>query len=355
MVVVVQQYFLQKAYSSTFHSCPICPTQEGIEHTVFLPSRVVEQANGGIEEAVASPGSDVQTNVAGVAVTLFLGSPKWFQNRYSMMVNLALGALPKHWIVQIFYDPSKKMALEAINYPGIRKQIAKGNVVVTPLPSHLCDKRKRDVMLEPWLWQSMLAERVLIFGGTSVLCANSFHNVSSFEQYDYIGHPWGEFQGKGGGGGLSLRNRTQVHALLVESRIPPVISLDLQGQEDTVIVRHLLRNTVTLPDSEATQRFAMSELQADGASPFGAVGTLSPLSDAKRQAYLDYCPELKMFFPSLHNGACFGASPNPLQCFQYLCESGGLKCDTSGSQVFSPRNSKGKKRVTIKLEAEVLN
>lgn len=55
----------------------------------------------------------------GVAVTTFLGSPKWYQNRYSMMVNQMLATLPEDWAVQIFYQPATKMAVEGINYPGL--------------------------------------------------------------------------------------------------------------------------------------------------------------------------------------------------------------------------------------------
>lgn len=60
----------------------------------------------------------------GVAVTTFLGSPKWYQNRYSMMVNQMLAVLPEDWAVQIFYQPANKMALEGVNYPGLRIQYA---------------------------------------------------------------------------------------------------------------------------------------------------------------------------------------------------------------------------------------
>ncbi len=75
---------------------------------------------------------------AGVAVTTFLGSPKWYQNRYTMMVrravscqyisiyfhyfvfqiNQMLTALPEDWAVQVFYNPMNKMASEGVSYLG---------------------------------------------------------------------------------------------------------------------------------------------------------------------------------------------------------------------------------------------
>lgn len=63
--------------------------------------------------------SSLSRGFGGVAVTTFLGSPKWYQNRYSMMINQMLATLPEDWAVQIFYQPLNKMAVEGTNYPGI--------------------------------------------------------------------------------------------------------------------------------------------------------------------------------------------------------------------------------------------
>ena len=79
---------------------------------------------------------DAIPSFEGVAVTTFLGSPKlvikhsfllfmyystyesvgfrWFQNRYSMMINNVHGILPKSWAIQIVHN-DKKMALEGCN------------------------------------------------------------------------------------------------------------------------------------------------------------------------------------------------------------------------------------------------
>ena len=52
-----------------------------------------------------------------------------------MMVNQMLAALPSDWAVQIYYNPRKKMAVEATRYPGILRQIEKGNVFLTEVCS----------------------------------------------------------------------------------------------------------------------------------------------------------------------------------------------------------------------------
>ena len=43
----------------------------------------------------------------GVAVSTFLGSPKWFQNRYSMMISNIDHVIPMNWAIQIFYKTNK--------------------------------------------------------------------------------------------------------------------------------------------------------------------------------------------------------------------------------------------------------
>ena len=98
----------------------------------------------------------VAKNYAGVAVTTFLGAPKWFQNRYSMMVNQVLALVEGDWIVQIVYDPAVKMALEGIAYAGIRRQIARGRVILTPIPPSMKKIKKNKLLLSSWFWKSLV-------------------------------------------------------------------------------------------------------------------------------------------------------------------------------------------------------
>jgi hypothetical protein len=82
---------------------------------------------------------------------------------------------------------------------------------------------------------------------------------------------------------------------------------------------------VKVASLQDTHLFGMSGSVASG-GPLGATGVLAGLNDSSRQKYLDYCPELKMLFPSLHSPHCFGAEPDPLECLKFLCGGGGLKC-----------------------------
>lgn len=146
----------------------------------------------------------------GVAVTLFLGSPKWFQDRYSMMVNQVIASIPSDWIVQIFFDPSTAMAVKGTQYAGIQKQVSSGRVVLTELPANMTGIKKRDLLKSTWLWENMLAETVLLFGGNGALCANSPFQVKDFSRFDYIGAPWKSVKGNGGSGDISMRKRSVV-------------------------------------------------------------------------------------------------------------------------------------------------
>lgn len=318
--------------------------QERCDIETLVPIRQ-QQHHHHIEAALNAPivAMDVSNSLKtilpetkGVAFTLFLGSPKWFQNRYSMMINLLHGALPKDWIIQIFYLPKNKMSNEAVHHPGIQKQVQKGNVILIPIPEGYSKLKKRELMTLPWVWKQLRAERVLTFGGTNVLCSNSPLDLDvDFGNFDFIGSPSREFNGMGGDGGLSLRNRTSVLSILASQQKSEL-------KDESIILKSMLntQNRVATPEqtlsfaiNDGTQNFEVDwnpenlRKYARGSLPLGAQGTLGGLSDPQRTKALDYCPELKMFFPVLHSGACFGASPRPLECFKFLCEYGGLRCD----------------------------
>lgn len=301
--------------------------------------------------------------VYGVAVTVFMGSPKWFQNRYSIMINQILVSLSPGWKVQIFYA-DKKMAVEGTQYPGIQKHVNTGRVVLTPLPKTFKGIKKKDLMLQPWFWKSMLSDTVLIFGGSTAICANSPHTVEDFLKFDFLGGPWSAVRGVGGDGALSVRNRTlMVRALETYILDPsaasssssssltssaaassPIIShhppstilrkpkaVHANKREEIVFIEALqsIQNTPPAPARIAsmadTRRFVSSD-DWWGRGALGAVGTMGGLNHTARQQVLDYCPELKMLFPVLHYPDCFGSEPNPLMCIKALCENGGIRC-----------------------------
>ena len=124
------------------------------------------------------------------------------------------GNSSRRWIVQIFYLPNDATAMEGILYPGILELVKRGQVILTPIPKEYRKMRRKLLLVQPWIWQAMLSERVLMFNGNTVLCANSLFQISDFYEFDYIGTPWLSVKGRGGEGFLTMRNRTTMLAVL---------------------------------------------------------------------------------------------------------------------------------------------
>jgi hypothetical protein len=128
----------------------------------------------------------------GVAATVMLHEPKWFQRRYTMMLNNVLQNLPPNWKLQIFYTgKGQSQAGIDINI-GFQRFIRDKKVVLTLIPEALATRKRRkyQLMAGRWLWDNMMTDRVFLFGGNSVICANSPKTIRDFMHFDYIGTPW---------------------------------------------------------------------------------------------------------------------------------------------------------------------
>ena len=178
------------------------------------------------------------------------------------------------------------------------------------------------------------------------MCGNSPQTIDSFSNHlDYIGGPWASFGGLGGDAGLTYRNRTFMLATADGLATETGLSRRDTGKEDSEIASFwndflVMNRTIPyhLAQKSETLRFAMSDFNDASGLPFGAIGTLAGLSEEQRIAALDFCPELKIFYPVLSHPSCFGASPKPVDCFKSLCENGGLKCEKGASAVVVANN-----------------
>jgi hypothetical protein len=217
-----------------------------------LPVVFSDRQTQGSSSSRALVGGD---NYGGVAVTLFLGSPKWFQDRYSMMVNQVIASIPSDWIVQIFFDPSAAMAVKGTQYAGIQKQVNSGRVVLTELPANMTRIKKRDLLKSTWLWENMLAETVLLFGGNGALCANSPFDVHSFSRFDYIGAPWKTAKGNGGSGDISMRKKSVVLQALREVKRT---GRESEIREDSVLVKFLFKQKGSMLANQTVTCFAIA-------------------------------------------------------------------------------------------------
>lgn len=273
----------------------------------------------------------MNSSLGGVAATLMLHAPTWFQRRYTLMIQNAVNNIPDDWKVQVFHTRRGQSQKGLDINPGIRRFVDSGRVVLTEIPDRvLVHKKKRfEIMMEPWLWESMLAEKVLIFGGNAVICSNSPQSVANFTQFDYIGAPWDLKRGVGGDGGISVRSRSAMLAALRHRLdvLPPEERPTAHrkwGQEDAFFVSTLLemqssgRFAGRLAAREDTLRFAAIG-SAAGEAVWAVSGTLPWLPFEARGDLMSRCPEMKIFYPALHDPSCFGAQPDGERCAQTVC------------------------------------
>jgi hypothetical protein len=293
-----------------------------------LPEQnAVSRSNIALEEQISARVPVLRT-YGGVAATVMLHSPKWFQRRYSVMVQNVVNNIPPNWAVQVFYIPNGGSLSGITINPGIKKLLNAGKIILTPMPDSMTKgkRRRSDYFLDPWLWENMLADTVLLFGGNSVICSNSHLTVENFTSFDYIGPPWPDHGGVGGSGEISVRNRNLMLEILHEKMKSSGVTKDFTdkwGLEDHFFVRSLkdlLKSGRSLRVANAadSREFASTD-NVINENSFAASGTLAAATDEQRESFFAYCPELKVIFPSLHNPGCFGASPNAEKCEKSIC------------------------------------
>lgn len=127
-----------------------------------------------------------------------INAPKWFQRRYTTMVQNILDNTPPSWAVQIFYTPNGQSLSGLEINPGIlRMNATHDRLVMTQLPADMVKKfgmkRKKLYWTSEWIWEAMLADNVIVFSGNGALCSNSKLSLLDgsamklFQRIDYIG------------------------------------------------------------------------------------------------------------------------------------------------------------------------
>jgi hypothetical protein len=278
----------------------------------------------------------------GAAVTVMLRAPKWFHRRYTVMLHNVLSNLPSdEWVVQIFANMDWLERDVLPLHPGLKRliynqTIHSSRIIVTPLPPELTSHKTKPkmIMKSKWLWESVVAETVLVFSGNGALCANSVEHWDSLlvdndndknNSYDWIGVPWGRFGGQGGDGSThSLRKKSAMLSILQNY---PDTGDDVDSH---YFVKHLLKDSETyrVAPPAVTQQFGgvvvlhTAENENENVqvlTPLVVSGTLGRLNWTDRESLLNVCPEIKGIFPSLHEPACFGAHPDPVKCRATIC------------------------------------
>lgn len=268
----------------------------------------------------------------GVAVCLFLHTPTWFQRRYTLMIMNIKNNIPRDWAIQVFYTGNGQSQNGVDINKGLQRMINRGEVILTTIPKRIekTKRRQTEIWTERWIWENIVADRVLTFGGNTAMCSNSPATVEDFAKFDYIGIPWGMKGGLGGAGGISLRNRTAILEA-IDYELSKATSLEqretaykkwekediffvsrLQEMNQRGLARYSLATPIDTHRFAAVDRYASNEVLA-------ASGILAGLSNEARDIFLSYCPELKMLYPSLHDPHCFGAEPDGVECAKSIC------------------------------------
>lgn len=96
------------------------------------------------------------------------------------MIRNVLSTIPDDWAVQIFHLDNDQFRKGMALNTGLRHLVdSNRRVILTPIPAAIAAERKRPkyLMVHPWMWESMVAETVLLFGGNQVFCGNSLYKV----------------------------------------------------------------------------------------------------------------------------------------------------------------------------------
>ena len=296
---------------------------------------MAETKTAGVAPAAAAAAAAVRTSSkpAGVAVSLLLHAPKWFQRRYTMMVQNVINNVPSNWAVQIFYTPSGQSQAGIDMNKGLVRLVEQGRVILTPISPDVLKQRKKrfELMYHEWIWENMVADRVLVFGGNSIMCSNTAQNLSSYDEWDYVGAPWDFKKGVGGDGSISLRNRTLMLQVIeyelskFDDALEKSVAYKRWGQDDIFFISRILEMKqkgliphIKLATKEVTRKFgAIGSVWNEDVVAIS--GTVPGLSDEDRNKLIMACPDIKMVYPALHNPACFGAVPESDKCAASIC------------------------------------
>jgi hypothetical protein len=317
----LQQEQVTENVSGNRNDAPVCPSLPKSSSSVGVSIPVPVPVAG--DEKLVGP-----TKWEGVAFSLVLKRPRWYVKRYSTLIHNALSNIPDNWALQLMvYEPFFQN--DVLGYHRGLKRLIQDNprIIITKIPPHLETQKPKVLLSDRWVWEKVVADRVLIFNGDGFFCSNSRVSWDAFDDLDYVGVPWNMFDGRGGGGSThSLRNRTAMLAAIDYSgpgrpankkQDAFFVSMLLQMNKDAGTTKYKIatREQTEFFGGTANLVFVNGTLIKDEDwGPMLITGTMGNLPHQARSWALSKCPEIKAIFPSLHHPACFGAKPNPLGC-----------------------------------------
>jgi hypothetical protein len=295
-------------------------------NAVLTLSNSTALSNGDISKTAVE--MRTRTTFPGVAATIIFRAPRWMYLRYTVMIHNALQNIPADWALQIFINEKWAQKEQLLQWhPGLVR-LMKNNprIIVTPLPARLLQGKPKHILIDPWFWKNMPAEKVLLFSGNGAFCGNHPESVwSMLSATDYCAAPWPRHDGNGGNAGThSYRNKT---AMLEVLKYHQQNSKENGGDVDFVKImlemNRLGLSSFRVATVDQTMQFGGASNLSMGDTltsvPLAVSGTQAGLTYKERDSLLKHCPELKMIFPSLHEPSCFGAHPVKDTCQATIC------------------------------------
>ncbi|KAL7534085.1 hypothetical protein ACHAWF_004713 [Thalassiosira exigua] len=289
-------------------------------------------------EGSATERSSSKPHFKGVATTVMLNNPKWFQRRYTMMIQNVLFNIPPDWGVQIFYTGTGQSQFGIDISPGLTRLIDNypDRIALTTIPPSIAksNKKPKQLWTTEWIWENMMLsndtardnQNVLTFAGNGAICSNSRTTMNDIIEMrlDFIGMPTNRNKGLGGDGSThSLRNRkAMLDALQYQKEagnrhngeerediyfLRTLMEMNKNGKGDiryqiaTKEQTELLGGitpTISKMAADEWNNDSMKKEAENAGPPMIVSGTIPQLGNAARELMLDLCPELKIIFPS---------------------------------------------------------
>jgi Protein of unknown function (DUF5672) len=217
----------------------------------------------------------------------------------SLTISNMAGVLGPDWPITIYYTESTRASVTEDRV--VSRLVSSGRVGLFPLSRlgfnelpHGNIGSYSKLMTAASFWDTVHADRVLVFQTDSVLCSLSQYTVDDFLQYDYIGAPfairWANLPDwmESGNGGLSLRNVTLMRHII---RLYPYKGEAEDGYFATAI--HDMQEKgepVTPAPLDAARAFSYESGPAPGNMTFG-VHRYDGVDAETRKIIQSKCPE----------------------------------------------------------------
>lgn len=192
------------------------------------------------------------------------------------------------WPIYIYHGLDNQELCESIQHVETAGQVHLRSLGVR----NLSIPEYSALLYNPRFWEEIpTASHILVFQTDSLLLKNSPHKIQDFLAWDYVGAPWRHLPGEvGGNGGLSLRRKSAMLALLRRETLIPAGNIP----EDLWFCRKLRRNRFRVAPPKIAQTFSVESIFYK--QPFGIHKAYARLSQSNWHKLVTFEPFLRDLF-----------------------------------------------------------